>query len=444
MSDRLLVVGGDAAGMSAASRAKRLDPSLEVVAFERGQHTSYAACGIPYVLGGDIENVDELVARNPEEHRRHGLEVHVGTEVVELDLDGGRVRVRDVETDSERWEGYDRLMLGTGATPLRPPIEGIDSTHVHGVQHLDDVPALLARAEQSKGANVALIGAGYIGVELAEAFANRGANVVMLEAGEHAILRLPADLAGDLGAGIEGIGVQLETGAAVQAIEADRVVTEAGEYPAELVVLGLGVRPNTALAREAGLELGAVGGIVTDDRQRTSAEGVYSAGDCCLAHHRISGELAYVPLGTTANRQGRVAGTNLGGGDARFPGILGTAILKLCGLEIGMSGLNLREAEAAGFDAVTTTVASSTAAHYYPTAQQVRVNMVAERGTGRLLGCFIVGGAGAAKRIDTAATALWNEMSAAELADVDLSYAPPFSPVWDPISIAARQVADKA
>lgn len=244
-------------------------------------------------------------------------------------------------------------------------------------------------------------------------------------------------------AGIEGIGVELRTGAGVNTIETDRVTTDDGEYPADLVVLGLGVAPNTDLAVRAGLETGPKDGIVTDDRQQTSAEAIFAAGDCCVARHRISGELAYVPLGTTANRQGRVAGTNLGGGDARFPGILGTAVLKLCGVEIGMTGLNLDEAIDAGFDAVTTTITSSTTAGYYPTAEQVRVNMVAERGTGRLLGCFIVGGAGSAKRIDTAATALWNEMTAEQLADVDLSYAPPFSPVFDPITIAARVLGEK-
>ncbi|HMS49259.1 MAG: FAD-dependent oxidoreductase [Candidatus Microthrix subdominans] len=443
MSERLLVIGGDAAGMSAASRAKRRKPSLDVVAFERGEHTSFAACGIPYVLGGDVDSIEDLVARTPAEHAEHGIDVKMATEATEIDINGARVKVRELETGAERWEGYDQLMIGTGATPVRPPIDGIDAPHVYGVQHLDAVPPLLAEAERAEGCRVALIGAGYIGVELAEAFANRGAKVTMLEAGDQAILRLPADLAEDLRAGIEGIGVELRTGAGVNTIETDRVTTDDGEYPADLVVLGLGVAPNTDLAVRAGLETGPKDGIVTDDRQQTSAEAIFAAGDCCVARHRISGELAYVPLGTTANRQGRVAGTNLGGGDARFPGILGTAVLKLCGVEIGMTGLNLDEAIDAGFDAVATTITSSTTAGYYPTAEQVRVNMVAERGTGRLLGCFIVGGAGSAKRIDTAATALWNEMTAEQLADVDLSYAPPFSPVFDPITIAARVLGEK-
>lgn len=441
MTERLLVIGGDAAGMAAASKAKRMLPSLDVVAFERGDHTSFAACGIPYVLGGDVDSIDELVARTPAEHAENGIDVKMRTEAVEIDADGARVKVRELDTGTERWESYDQLMVGTGATPVRPPIDGIDAPHVYGVQHLDAVPPLLEQAEQANGCNVALIGAGYIGVELAEAFAKRGANVTMLEAGDHAIMRLPTELADDLQAGIDRIGVNLRTNEAVQAIEAGQVTSADGVYPADLVVLGLGVRPNTTLAVDAGLEVGPAKGIVTDERQQTSVAGVFAAGDCCVARHRISGELAYVPLGTTANRQGRVAGTNLGGGDARFPGILGTAVLKLCGVEIGMTGLNLEEATAAGFDAVANTITSSTTAGYFPGAEEMQVNMVAERGTGRLLGCFIVGGAGAAKRIDTAATALWNEMTAEGLADVDLSYAPPFSPVWDPISIAARAVA---
>ncbi|MCB1027499.1 MAG: FAD-dependent oxidoreductase, partial [Microthrixaceae bacterium] len=387
--------------MAAASKARRMKPELEVVAFERGDHTSFAACGIPYVLGGDIDSIEDLVARSPAEHAAHGIEVMLRTEVVEVDTDGARVRVRERDTGTERWEGYDQLMIGTGATPIRPSIDGIDAPHVHGVQHLDAVPPLLEQAQRAGGRNVVLIGAGYIGVELAEAFAKRGANVTMLEAGAHAIGRLPAELAEDLHEGIDRIGVNLRTDEAVTAIESDRVITDDGAHPADLVVLGLGVSPNTGLVGDAGLELGPRGGIVTDDHQRTSAPGVYAAGDCCVARHRISGALAYVPLGTTANRQGRVAGINLGGGDATFPGILGTAVLKLCGLEISMTGLNLTEALDAGFDAVANTITSTTTAGYYPAAERMRVNMVAERGTGRLLGCFIVGGAGAAKRIDT-------------------------------------------
>ena len=203
MTERLLVIGGDAAGMSAASRAKRLKPSLDVMAFERGGHTSFAACGIPYVLGGDVDSIEDLVARTPAEHAENGIDIKMATEAIEIDTAGARVKVRELETGTERWEGYDQLMIGTGATPVRPPIDGIDGPHVHGVQHLDAVPPLLAEAERAEGCRVVLIGAGYIGVELAESFAKRGAKVTMLEAGDQAILRLPADLAEDLRAGIE-------------------------------------------------------------------------------------------------------------------------------------------------------------------------------------------------------------------------------------------------
>lgn len=271
------------------------------------------------MLGGDIASTEELVARSPAEHAEHGIDVKMRTEAIELDTAGSRVKVRELDTGTERWEAYDRLMVGTGASPLRPPIDGIDAPNVHGVQHLDAVPPLLEEAERSSGTNVVLIGAGYIGVELAEAFAKRGANVTMLEAGDQAILRLPADLAEDLRAGIENIGVQLKTNESVQAIGSDHVSTSEGAYPADLVVLGLGVRPNTSLAEDAGMKLGPAGGIVTDDRQQTSIEGVYAAGDCCVARHRISGELAYVPLGTTANRQGRVAAPTWAGEMPGFP-----------------------------------------------------------------------------------------------------------------------------
>jgi NADPH-dependent 2,4-dienoyl-CoA reductase/sulfur reductase-like enzyme len=451
VTERVVVIGADAAGMSAASLAKRLrGDDLEVIAFDRGEHTSYSACGIPYWIAGDVDSSDDLVARTPEEHRRNGIDVRLGSEVTAIDPAAGTVEVRDA--GGTQSVGWDHLVIATGAEPLRPDLPGIDATGVFVVQHIPDGAAVLA-AVTAGAKRAVVVGAGYIGIEMAEAMVRRGLEVVVVDRGPQPMGTLDPDMGAHVHTAMEGMGIDVRCEVKVLGLETDAaghvsaVATDAGTLPADLVVLGLGVRPAVGLARAAGLEIGDAGGIRTDDHQRVvgaqPADGrIWAGGDCVEVRHRITGKSVAIALGTHANRQGRVIGTNLGGREARFAGVIGTAVSKVCVLEIGRTGLGEQAAAEAGFHVVATTIESTTQAGYMPDAGPIRVKLIAERGTGRVLGGQIVGrNEGAAKRIDVVAMAVWTGMSAAELAEVDLSYAPPFSPLWDPVTLAARQVA---
>ncbi|MEU3448061.1 FAD-dependent oxidoreductase [Streptomyces thermolilacinus] len=445
---RLVVVGGDAAGMSAASQARRLKgpDELEIVAFERGRFTSYSACGIPYWVGGDVTDRERLVARTPEEHRARGIGVRLRSEVTELDLDGGRVRVRDLETGGESWTGYDRLVLATGARPVRPPLPGIDAPGVHGVQNLEDGQALLDTLDATEGRRAVVVGAGYIGVEMAEALLRRGYEVTVLNRGEQPMSTLDPDMGRLVRAAMDGLGITTVGGAEVTEIltGADgrvRAVAAGGEeYPADVVVLGVGVEPETTLARAAGLPLGAYGGLLTDLAMRVRGrEEVWAGGDCVEVLDLVSGRERHIPLGTHANKHGQVIGANVAGGYGTFPGVVGTAVSKVCSLEIARTGLRERDADEVGLRYVSVTTESTSRAGYYPGAAPMTVKMIAERRTGRLLGTQIVGREGAGKRVDIAAVALTAGMNVEQVAALDLGYAPPFSPVWDPVQVAARK-----
>lgn len=451
MTDRLVVVGGDAGGMTAAAQARRRRPDpgdLSIVAFERGEHTSYSACGIPYYVGDLVHHADDLVARTPSEHRRRGIEMHTRHEVTAIDVDRRSVRVRDLEAGgAERDVGFDGLVIATGAVPLRPDIDGIDAAGVHGVQTLADGIALREMIDAERPRRAVVVGGGYIGLELAESLVQREIEVALVEKLAQPMSTLDEDMGALVADALQGVGVDLLLGEGVEALDVSdgrvrAVVTDARTLPTDLVVLGLGVVPEVGLARAARVRIGETGGVATDAGMATSAEGVWAAGDCVETWHRVTRKPTRIALGTHANKQGRVAGINATGGAARFPGVIGTAVSKICDYEVARTGLGAREAAAAGFDSVAATIESTTRAGYYPDAGPITVKLVAERGSGRVLGGQIVGREGAAKRIDVVATAVWNEMTAEEVLGLDLSYAPPFSPLWDPVLSAARKLVD--
>jgi NADPH-dependent 2,4-dienoyl-CoA reductase/sulfur reductase-like enzyme len=445
MAERLVVIGGDAAGMAAAMQVRRRKPYLEIVALERGSWTSYSACGIPYLVGGDVRSLDDLVARSPQEFRdEHRIDVRLQHEAVGIDMDRRRVEVRDRVRDRTIHIDFDRLHLGTGARPIRPDLPGIDGEQVRGVQTLDDAKALLDHARIARCRSVVVVGGGYIGLEMAEAFVRWGAAVTLVEGSDQLMRTLDGDMAERILRPMGGMGITVRLGTRVAGFEPGRVVLEDGPaVEADLVVLGLGVEPVSELAADAGAETGVRGALVVDRRQRTNLEGVSAAGDCCQSHHLVSGRPVHVALGTVANKQGRVAGINIGGGYATFPGVVGTAITKVCSLEVARTGLTVAEAERDGFEVVATSIDATTRAGYMPDRQPMTVKLVAEQGTGRLLGAQIVGGDGAAKRIDTVATALHARMRVDDLIDLDLAYGPPFSSPWDPIAVAARALGGR-
>jgi NADPH-dependent 2,4-dienoyl-CoA reductase/sulfur reductase-like enzyme len=447
MAERLVVVGGDAAGMSAASQARRRRGAgeLEIVAFERGNFTSYSACGIPYFVGGVVGEVDQLIARSAETFQDMlDIGVRLRHEVVEIDLDRRAVRVRDVDRGGERWEGFDQLVVATGAVPARPPLPGFDAHGVLGVQTLDDGMVARSILEADSPRTAVVVGGGYIGLEMAEALRMRGLEVSLVEQGAQPMPTLDPDMGRLVAEALRAEGIAVYTGEAVTGIDthegtAEAVVTERRRLPADLVILGLGARPNTELAQRSGIPVGPSGAIAVDRRMRTGLDGIWAAGDCVEKFHRLSRRRVAIALGTHANKEGRVAGINIGGGYATFPGVVGTAVSKICSVEVARTGLGEAEAAECGFRTVTTTVDSTTRAGYYPGAAPIKIKMIAEQRSGRLLGAQIIGKEGAAKRIDVLALALWREMSVDELLNTDLSYAPPYAPVWDPVLIAARK-----
>ncbi|WP_369634917.1 FAD-dependent oxidoreductase [Nocardia sp. JMUB6875] len=448
MAERVVVIGGDAAGMAAASQARRLRSAaeLEIVVFERGHFTSYSACGIPYWVGGEVDDRDSLIARTPAEHRARDIDLRLRTEVLEIDVHGQRVRSRELDTGDESWLGYDKLVIATGATPIRPPLPGIDAAGVHGVQTLDDGQALIDTLEEIEGRRAVVVGAGYIGVEMAEALIHRDFQVTMVSRGTEPMATLDPDMGVLIRKAMRGMGIQVNCGTEVTEIRTDAqgrataVVTADAEYPADVVVLGIGVRPNTDLARAAGLPLGESGGLLTDLAMRVRGhDNIWAGGDCVEVLDLISRSERHIPLGTHANKHGQVIGSGVGGGYATFPGVVGTAVSKVCDLEVARTGLLERDARACGLQFVTVTIESTSRSGYFPGAAPMTVKMIAERRTGRLLGVQIVGREGAGKRIDIAAVALTAGLTVEQIVALDLGYAPPFSPVWDPVQVAARK-----
>ncbi|MGK5449773.1 FAD-dependent oxidoreductase [Streptomyces radiopugnans] len=450
-AQRMVVIGGNAAGMSAASQARRLKRpgELEIIALERGGHASYSACGIPYWIGGDVVAAGDLIARTPEQHRERDIDLRLHTEVTELDPDGCRVRVRD-GGGTGQWLDYDHLVIATGARPLRPDLPGIDAPGVHGVQTMDDGRSLLEALERAGTASTrcraVVVGAGYIGVEMAEALIRRGHRVTVLDRAREPMTTLDPDMGRFVREAMCRMGIETVTGTAVTAVRTGEdgrvraVATEDAEYEADLVVLGLGVRPETGLARDAGLPLGESGGLLTDLAMRVRGrDNVWAGGDCVEVLDLVSGLGRHIALGTHANKHGQVIGTNIGGGYATFPGVVGTAVSKVCDLEIARTGLLESQARSAGLRFVTATTESTSRAGYYPGAAPMHVKMLAEHRTGRLLGVQIVGREGAGKRVDVAAVALSASMTVEQMTFLDLGYAPPFSPLWDPVLVAARK-----
>ncbi len=440
MGRRLAVIGGDAGGMSAAAVAKRREPELDIVVFERGSYTSFSACGIPFHVGGEVDPLEELVARTPQKHRENGLDVRMGAEVVGIDLGARELTLAD---DSQ--EGFDELLVATGARPTPPPIPGIEAAEAS--RTLAEGGRLRAAIDAEGSGGAVVLGSGYIGLELAEALVRQGVETTMIDVADQVFGVLDPEMAAHVQRAAEGLGidVRLET-------QAEEVLLDAGGRPRAVraggneistrhVIVATGVKPAVQLAEEAGMTVGESGALAVDDHQRAAGqEGVWVAGDCCESHHRILETAVNIQLGTHANKQGRVVGINVTGGDLAFPGVLGTAITRICHLDIALTGLTERQAKEAGFDYVVETIETDTRARYMPGSERMWVKLVAEKGTGRLLGGQIVGGATAGKRIDSLAMALWAGMDVESLMWVDLSYAPPVSGTLDPVLVAARAI----
>lgn len=445
-----MVIGGDAAGMSAASQARRQRSAtdLEIVAFERGGYTSYSACGLPYLVGGVVDDAQRLIARSPEAFRERGIDARIRHEVEVIDLTGRRVRVRSLDEGRVFWQPFDHLVIATGAVPIRPGLPGSQANGIYGLAVLEDGLRVRQAVEQHRPARAVIVGGGYIGLEMAEALVMRGLQVSLVERSAAVMNTLDADMGDLVSQALRDVGVTLYLEESVEGFETrdgrvTGVQTDRRTLAADLVILGIGSRPNVALARDAAIPVGPTGAIKVNPRMQTDVDGVWAAGDCAETFHLVSRHPVQIALGTIANKQGRICGINLGGGYATFPGVVGTAVSKICAVEVARTGLNEKEASLLGLEYVVGKIESTTRAGYFPGAGKITVKVLAERGSGRLLGAQLVGIEGAAKRIDVFATALHAGMAVDQVQYLDLSYAPPFAPVWDPVLIAARKAAEQ-
>jgi NADPH-dependent 2,4-dienoyl-CoA reductase/sulfur reductase-like enzyme len=430
--------------MSAAARARRTDPDLEIVAYEKTGYVSYGSCGLPYLIAGVVAKGSDLVARTPEEFRKRDIEVHTRHEVTSIDVSRQTVRVKSLDEGNASSVPYDLLVIATGGAAVEPPIPGTDLEGVFSLRHVEDgirVKEFLAVESPRKAV---IIGGGYIGVEVAEAFVERGLETTLLNRPNQVLANFDPDMAKLMQEELERNGVTVSVDDTAEGIEGDSagraraVISASGRYEADLVLLAAGVRPQSALAEEAGIKLGVKGAIAVVAGMRTNVPGVFAAGDCAEAYHLLLNQPSYLPLGTTANKQGRVAGTNAAGGDVSFGGIVGTSITKAFGLGIAVTGLTEKKAEEYGRRAEAVSIQHLSRAHYYPSPGPLHVKLIWDPTDATILGGQIAGPVGDAKRIDVLAAAVHQGITIEELQRFDLSYAPPFAPVWDPLLVAAR------
>ena len=446
---RLVVIGGGAAGMSAASAARRTDPDLDVVVCEAGGFAAYGMCGIPYYLGGMVPEPENLLAYPPStfrEKRRIDLRLH--TRVIGIDPETRQVHLAAGPPGPAAAESldYDALVVASGADPVRPPVPGLDGPRVFTIRSLDEAIELRQLLDSGTVRHAVVVGAGYVGLETAEALVSAGLDVDVVEALPRVLATVDEPVAELVQAELER-HTRVHLGARLNAVDtggqAGRgliAVLDGTEITTDLVVVAVGVRPATDLLIEAGAEHLPDRSVVVDEGMRTSLPDVYAAGDAVALPHLVLGRPAWVPLGPAANKTGRVAGTVAAGGSASFKGVVGTVAVKVFDLEVASTGLGLAEARAAGLDAVATDEVSRSRAKYYPGNAPLHVRLVHTR-EGRLLGGQFAGREGAAKRVDVLATALYAGLTVADLAALDLSYAPPFAPVYDPVLAAAIKAA---
>ncbi len=445
----LVIVGGVAAGTKAAARARRVDPALTITVFQDEPEVSYSGCGQPYVLSGLIPDRKELIIRRPEDFARDGIDIRVRHRVTAIDTAAHSVQVQDLEHDRVDVVPYDRLIVATGARAVIPDVPGVDADGVMTLRTMAGMDRFRLALARLQPKDAVIVGGGYVGLEVAEALRSRGIAVSVIEQSTHFPPRLDPEIAQIVHHGLVGHGVHVLPGEGLVEIVArggrvaEIVTTSDRILPAQLVVLAVGVRPYVDLAVAAGIRLGPTGAIAVDARMATSAPDVFSAGDCAESHHRLTRRPVWLPLGDIANLQGRVAGENAAGGDARFPGVFGTSIFKSFDLAVGSTGLGEGAARETGFDPIVAVIRAYDKARYYPDANPLTLKLIADADSGRLLGAQAAGTGAVDKTIDIAATALLGNLTCHDLENADLAYAPPFSPVLSPIIVAASVLAKK-
>jgi NADPH-dependent 2,4-dienoyl-CoA reductase/sulfur reductase-like enzyme len=460
VNKKILVIGGVAAGTSAASKAKRIDPDADVKIIQDERVVSYGACGIPYVIEGIVSDFQELIERSADIFKKeYQIDVITNTRAQRIDRDKKEVYTIDLQNRVETIYEYDSLVIATGARAIIPNIKGVDQTDgddIFLIRNYEDGLKIYDSKKAKNASTCVVVGAGLVGLEMIEAFTKRKArrkmDIIVVEMSDHVLpTMLDKNMAKIVQRELESNGVKVITGEQVEEIVGNSISRDDNvktiktntnrQIDTDFILLGTGVRPNSEIAKDTGIELGYANAIKVNDYMRTNIPDIFSAGDCATARSYITNENMYIPLGTTANRQGRVAGENAAGGDARFRGIAGSAITKVFDLYIGKTGLTKQEALNYGFDPIEEEIESVTRAGYYPDSKPIWIKIIADRKSGRILGSQIVGGDGVKERIDLIALALLLKADLRDLSSYDACYVPPASPVWEPLNIAASQTA---
>ena len=445
---KIAVIGGVAAGTSAAARAKRKMPDAEVTIFEQDTDISYSGCGLPYYVSDLIEEREDVIIYTPQRFEEEkGVEVKSQHQVQEILADQKEIIVKNLIENKEKRINYDKLLISTGASPVDPPIDGSNLDNIFTLRNVNSADEIKNHIENNNPNKAVIIGGGYIGLEMAENLVNSDIDITVVEQAPQLLTNFDSDMAEIVENHLTENGVEVITNDGVAKFTGEKkvesIITQSGtEIDTDFVLLAIGVKPNVKLAKEAGVEIGKTGAIKVNSKMETSQKDIYAAGDCVESKHMLTGDPVWIPLGSTANKQGRVAGSNLAGLDGEFKGVLGTAISKVCDLAVARTGLIVKEAKEAGYEVVTSKIKTRNHASYYPNAKVITIKLVVEEETGLVLGAQIIGEEGVDKKIDVLSTAIYNEMKADELIDLDLAYAPPFSIPKDGIMIAGL-VADK-
>jgi CoA-dependent NAD(P)H sulfur oxidoreductase len=440
---RIIVIGGVAAGTKAAAKARRIDPNHEIIIYQDEGEVSYSGCGLPYVISGVIEEERKIIIRQPEDFAKEDIKVFTRHRVTNIDTTRQQLTVKNLINNSDETIDYDRLILATGARPIVPTIEGINLKGVLTLRNISDLDRFKTLLTTMPPKRAVVIGAGYIGLELAESFHELNIKTTIVEKAARILPRFDPEMAQSVHDHLLENQVELILGDGLAKLQGENghvnaIQTESGKMiPADLVVIAIGVKPNVDLAKDCGMELGKTGAIAVDSRMETRIPGIFAAGDCCETVNRMNGKPIWMPLGDIANLQGRVAGENVAGGNVHFPGVFGTAIFKTFKLAAAITGLSEQAAQESGFDPVSMVMTGADRARYYPGRQEFSLKLIADRQDGRLLGAQVIGCGNVDKIIDIAATALLGKLTCADLENADLAYSPPFSPVLSPIIVAA-------
>ncbi len=445
---KLVVIGGVAGGATAAARARRLDESAEIVLFERGDYISFANCGLPYFVGETITDRDALLVTTPDQFsRRYRIDIRLGAEVIAIDRQGKQVKVRNRRNHRIYCENYDVLILSPGATPIKPPLPGIDSERIFTVRTIPDTDKIKHFIDTKKPKRAVVVGGGFIGLEMTENLKKRGLEVILIELADQVLPSLDLEMAAMIHAHLKDQGIDLRLGTRVTGFLNDSddlvvITNHVTQVACDLVVLSIGVRPESELAQTAGIAIGAGGGILTDSAMQTSDPHIYAVGDAIEVKDFVGGQAVMIPLAGPANKQGRIAADNALGRTSIFRGTQGTSIVKLFDLAVASTGLNesnLKRSEIAYLVSYTDGLSH---ASYYPGAEVMLIKLLFSPGDGRLLGAQIVGGKGVDKRIDVLATAIRGGMSVFDLEELELAYAPPYSSAKDPVNLAGYHAAN--